>query len=100
MTATQTILKSNATPSDTAGTEPVETHFKSNQIVDGVLRYPPTDVKVIIVGGGIAGLFAAVECWRKGHDVVVVEKGDEISAHGKLLTDLQTENAATNFLGR
>lgn len=57
--------------------------FRSNVIKDGVLRYPPTSVKVVIVGGGISGLFAALECWRKGHDVQVVERGSNISEAGK-----------------
>ena len=31
-------------------------------------------VRVIIVGAGFAGLGCAIECKRKGHDVVVLEK--------------------------
>lgn len=31
-------------------------------------------VRVIIVGAGYAGLGCAIECKRKGHDVVVLEK--------------------------
>ncbi|KAI1942314.1 hypothetical protein LOZ12_002533 [Ophidiomyces ophidiicola] len=34
----------------------------------------PTGIKIIIVGLGIAGLSAAIECYRRGHDVVVYEK--------------------------
>ncbi|RAH55757.1 monooxygenase [Aspergillus piperis CBS 112811] len=59
--------------------------FRSNVIKDGVLRYPPTSVKVVIVGGGISGLFAALECWRKGHDVQVVERGANISEAGDVV---------------
>ncbi|KAG6374612.1 hypothetical protein JVT61DRAFT_3973 [Boletus reticuloceps] len=31
-------------------------------------------IRVIIVGAGYAGLGCAIECKRKGHDVVVLEK--------------------------
>lgn len=30
--------------------------------------------RAIIVGAGVAGLGCAIECERKGHDVVVLEK--------------------------
>lgn len=33
-------------------------------------RDPETHVKVLIVGAGFAGLMTALECWRKGHNVV------------------------------
>ncbi|OHE91116.1 hypothetical protein CORC01_13598 [Colletotrichum orchidophilum] len=69
----------------TAKPVPTEINFKTNTIVDGVLRYPPIGVKAVIVGGGIAGLFAAVECWRKGLEVVVLEKADEVSMHGDVI---------------
>ncbi|TDZ28383.1 FAD-dependent monooxygenase fsr3 [Colletotrichum spinosum] len=56
--------------------------YRENTIVDGVLRHPPSGVKVVVVGGGISGLFTAVECWRKGHEVVVLEKAGQSSDHG------------------
>ncbi|KIL86171.1 hypothetical protein FAVG1_10567 [Fusarium avenaceum] len=43
-------------------------------IVDGVLRYPPTGLDVLVVGGGPGGYLTALECWRKGHHVELVEK--------------------------
>ncbi|KAB8201033.1 hypothetical protein BDV34DRAFT_229750 [Aspergillus parasiticus] len=58
---------------------------RGNIIKDGVLRYPPTSVKVVIVGGGISGLFAALECWRKGHDVQVLERGANVSDAGDVV---------------
>ena len=33
-------------------------------------RHPETHLNVLIVGAGLAGLMAALECWRKGHTVV------------------------------
>lgn len=33
-------------------------------------RSPETHVNVLIVGAGFGGLMTALECWRKGHNVV------------------------------
>ncbi|PLB33951.1 uncharacterized protein BDW47DRAFT_113132 [Aspergillus candidus] len=48
----------------------------SNGCSSGTLpeRLPQTGISVLIVGGGVAGLLAALECWRKGHDVRILEK--------------------------
>ncbi|TDZ37406.1 FAD-dependent monooxygenase [Colletotrichum trifolii] len=62
---------------------PVPTH--ESELVDGVLRWPPTGIDVLIVGGGPAGYLAAIECWRKGHTVRVLEKGTGNSAIGDVL---------------
>ncbi|KAL1886694.1 hypothetical protein Plec18167_000628 [Paecilomyces lecythidis] len=37
-------------------------------------RYSPSGISVLIVGAGVAGLMASLECWRKGHDVRIIEK--------------------------
>ncbi|KAI0889816.1 FAD/NAD(P)-binding domain-containing protein [Annulohypoxylon maeteangense] len=55
-----------------------------NVIVDGVLRYPPTGTKVLIIGAGVGGLMTALECWRKGIEVEIVEKTDVVSGHGDM----------------
>ncbi|KAI0554527.1 FAD/NAD(P)-binding domain-containing protein [Xylaria curta] len=55
---------------------------KPVEIVDGVRRHPRTGIKVIISGGGIGGMFAALECWRKGNDVEVLEQKDALSTLG------------------
>lgn len=49
------------------------------EIVDGVNRYPRTGIKVIISGAGIGGMFAGLECWRKGNDVDILEQNDVLS---------------------
>ncbi|KAI1267815.1 FAD/NAD(P)-binding domain-containing protein [Xylariaceae sp. FL1019] len=44
--------------------------------------YPPTGIDVLIVGTGLAGLTAAIECVRKGHSVRVLERHDHINTMG------------------
>jgi NADPH-dependent 2,4-dienoyl-CoA reductase/sulfur reductase-like enzyme len=45
----------------------------------------PTGIKVIIVGAGLGGLACAIECRRKGHDVIVFENAPEIMRIGDTL---------------
>ncbi|KAJ8131845.1 hypothetical protein O1611_g1781 [Lasiodiplodia mahajangana] len=52
------------------------------EIIDGVHRYPRTGIKVVISGAGIGGMFAALECWRKGNDVEILEQNDALSTLG------------------
>ena len=40
-------------------------------------RYPETGISVLIVGSGIGGLMAALDCWRKGHSVRILERSAE-----------------------
>lgn len=44
-----------------------------------------TGIKVVIVGVGLAGITAAIECHRKGHSVVVLEKVSVLKHDGMLL---------------
>lgn len=37
--------------------------------------------KVVVVGGGVAGMEAARTAKRRGHDVVLIEKGDRLGGH-------------------
>ncbi|KAI2781721.1 hypothetical protein F4815DRAFT_444064 [Daldinia loculata] len=46
---------------------------KENVIVDGVLRYPAIGSKALVIGTGVAGMMAALECWRKGIEVEIIE---------------------------
>lgn len=40
-------------------------------------RSPSTGIDVLIVGAGMGGLTAALECWRKGHNVVGILERNE-----------------------
>ncbi|KAI0145454.1 FAD/NAD(P)-binding domain-containing protein [Xylariaceae sp. FL1272] len=56
--------------------------------------YPPTGIDVLIVGAGLAGLTAAIECVRKGHNVRVLERHDHINTMGDVYF---MGNSATKF---
>ena len=43
---------------------------------------PETGIDVAIMGAGIGGLWAALECWRKGHKVRIFEKTKAPDTHG------------------
>jgi monoamine oxidase len=45
--------------------------------------YEPTGIDVLIIGTGLAGLVAALECVRKGHNVRVLERNENINTAGK-----------------
>lgn len=49
-------------------------------------RPPSTGIKVIIVGAGFAGLTAAIECHRKGHEVLVLESFPELKLLGDIIS--------------
>jgi succinate dehydrogenase/fumarate reductase flavoprotein subunit len=44
-------------------------------------RYPPTGIDILIVGGGLGGLTAALECYRKGHNVRILEALPDFAHH-------------------
>ena len=54
----------------------------SASFIDGVKRCPENGINVVVIGAGVAGLQAALECWRKGCDVTVLEKAEELSPLG------------------
>lgn len=45
--------------------------------------FPPTGIDVLVVGTGLAGLTAAIECIRKGHNVRVLERAASINTLGE-----------------
>lgn len=48
-----------------------------------VHRHPLTGISVLIVGAGPAGLYTALECWRKGHNPRVIDRVPSPSTAGK-----------------
>ncbi|KAL2173102.1 uncharacterized protein P884DRAFT_212997 [Thermothelomyces heterothallicus CBS 202.75] len=49
-------------------------------------RHPETHVNVLIVGAGVGGLMTALECWRKGHNVVgILERSAGPNYSGDLI---------------
>jgi hypothetical protein len=54
-------------------------HTHSNSLtMDTSPCRPATGIKVVIVGAGFAGIAAAIECDRKGHTPIVLEKASTI----------------------
>ncbi|ROV98747.1 hypothetical protein VMCG_06705 [Cytospora schulzeri] len=51
-----------------------------------ISRHAPTGIDVLIVGAGPAGLYTALECWRKGHSPRVVERTPSLSSAGDSFT--------------
>lgn len=45
---------------------------------------PPSGINVLIIGAGVGGLVAALECHRKGHSVRVWERSETAVAGGKI----------------
>jgi heterodisulfide reductase subunit A-like polyferredoxin len=46
-------------------------------------RYPPSGISILTIGGGIGGLTFAIEAYRKGHEVRIVEKRPDFNDYGK-----------------
>ena len=59
------------------------TDAATGTIVHGVQRFPENNIKVVVVGAGVGGLQAALECWRKGCEVVVLERAKNLSPVGR-----------------
>ncbi|KAH7076183.1 hypothetical protein FB567DRAFT_596801 [Paraphoma chrysanthemicola] len=52
-------------------------------------RLPPSGITILIVGAGFAGLSLAIECDRKGHIPIILEKSssvDEITRFGDIIS--------------
>ena len=57
---------------------------KEGEDVKPLGSYPETGIDVLIVGTGLAGLTAAIECVRKGHKVRVLERDSAINTAGMI----------------
>ena len=49
-------------------------------------RNPPSGITVLIVGAGFGGLAAAIECDRKGHAVILLDKVAELKPLGDIIS--------------
>lgn len=50
-----------------------------------IKRYPSSGLSTLVIGGGIAGLSFAIEAYRKGHDVRLVDRRPDFDDYGKKL---------------
>ena len=48
-------------------------------------RYPPTGIRILVAGAGIAGLSFAIEAYRKGHDVCVIDRRPHFNDYGMMV---------------
>lgn len=63
-------------------------------------KAPKSGIDVVIAGGGIGGLTAALECYRQGHNVRVFERNAAMSAAGcSPLPSKQPLNPKENYKG-
>lgn len=63
---------------DFSHTDPVLVNGHSDVHCD-----PPSGIDVLIVGAGVGGLVAAIECHRKGHNVRIWERSKSAAAGGE-----------------
>ncbi|KAI5922423.1 putative monooxygenase [Camillea tinctor] len=47
---------------------------------------PSSGISVLIIGAGPVGVFTALECWRKGHQVRILERSPVSSTQGDFFT--------------
>lgn len=64
-------------------------------------RQEDSGIEVLIVGAGLAGLYAAIECHRQGHSVRVIESRAKVDAIGQFHSlHLMPEVAETRMIRR
>lgn len=68
------------------GALPPRNMSERSDTIDGVHRAPASGVNILIAGGGISGCTAAMECWRQGHNVRVLERESGDVFTGKVLS--------------
>lgn len=68
---------------------------------EDIHRHPLTGISVLVVGAGPVGLYTALECWRKGHNVVkVIERAPGPSAAGSSAVSLSLARVCLDVLTR
>ncbi|RSL61468.1 hypothetical protein CEP54_006271 [Fusarium duplospermum] len=65
-------------------------------------RYPPSGINVLVAGAGLAGLAFAIEAYRKGHEVSVIDRRPHFNDYGDFIaiqtSALMSPKAWPNFL--
>ncbi|KAK3112012.1 hypothetical protein LTR53_012154 [Teratosphaeriaceae sp. CCFEE 6253] len=67
-------------------THEIEADVPAKSSNDEVSRAPLSGISVLVIGAGVGGLVAALECYRKGHNVRVLERASSASAGGDMFT--------------
>lgn len=49
-----------------------------------IKRQPSSGLSILVVGGGIAGLGFAIEAYRKGHDIRIIDRRPNFDDYGRL----------------
>lgn len=65
---------SSANRSEINGTSRIGNGDAATGMASKLERYPETDISVLIVGSGIGGLITALQCWRKGLSIKILER--------------------------
>ena len=65
-----------------ARTSPTQLYTPFAMATNSMQVESPTHIDVLIVGAGLGGLYAAIECHRQGHAVTVVESKPRLEGLG------------------
>jgi monoamine oxidase len=60
------------------------------QTLEEIKREPLSGINVVVVGGGLGGLFAAIELWRQGHNVRILEGKEGVEGLGRFCSITST----------